>query len=167
LDSIEKLNALLRMDESGEEIAALLNEFLIDERKSNILLIKLNEMRKETATLASGVKLTKSEQATRSIVLSEKKPLTAQEVAGRAGAEQRSLRYATHASAVLNSLVSKGILGKFKIGYHYYFTNPKEAVTEQLKRRGETPDYCAPDEIAKETGMPLGTVLDAINEILS
>ncbi len=46
-----------------------------------------------------------------------------------------------------------------------YFTNPKEAVNEQLKRRGETPHESDWTEIAKETGMPLATVRDAIKEL--
>ena len=79
----------------------------------------------------------------------------------------RNLKHVTHASVVLNSLVSKGILGKFKFGYNYYFASPKEAVNEQLKRSGEIPQECSPSEIAEETGMPLAVVLDAIEELLA
>lgn len=46
------------------------------------------------------------------------------------------------------------------------FTTPKEAVMQALKKRGETPDECSPNEIAKETGMPLYVVLDMIAELL-
>ena len=73
---------------------------------------------------------------------------------------------------MLNSLVGKGILGKFKVGYNYHFTSPKEAVNEQLKRRDkirrdEIPQECSPAEIAKETAMPLAVVLDAIEGLLA
>lgn len=166
-NNIEKLRALLKMDEAGEELAGLLNELLIDARKKNVLLIKLNEIRKEMYTLSREVKLTKSEEILRSIVLGVRKPLTAQEIASKVGGELRSLKHTTHASVVLNSLVSKGILGKFKLRYNYYYTSPKEAINEQLKRRGETPEECSPAEIAEETGMPLAVVLDAIEELLS
>lgn len=165
-NNIEKLRALLKMDEAGEELAGLLNELLIDARKKNVLLVKLNEIRKEMYTLSREIKLTKSEEILRSMVLGSRKPLTAQEVAARVGDEFRSLKHTTHASVVLNSLVNKGILGKFKLGYNY-FTSPKEAVNEQLKRRGEIPQECSPAEIAEETGMPLAVVLDAIEELLS
>ncbi len=37
---------------------------------------------------------------------------------------------------------------------------------QALKKRGETPDECTPNEIAKETGMPLYVVLDIIAELL-
>ena len=166
MTSIDKLSALLGLDEEGEELAGTLNEFLIDPRKRNVLLIKLQEMRKEMSKLSLEVKLSKSEQAVRSLVLDERKPLTAQEVADKIADKHRSLKHTTHASAILNSLVGKGILGKFKLGYNYYFTNPREAVVEQLKRRGEVPDECSPAEIAEDTGMPLAVVLDAIEELL-
>ena len=68
---------------------------------------------------------------------------------------------------VLNSLVGKGILGKFQFGYNCYFSTPKEAVNEQIKRRNESPQDCSPAEIAKETAMPLAVVLDAIEELKS
>jgi len=68
---------------------------------------------------------------------------------------------------VLNSLVGKGVLGKFKFEYNYHFTSTKEAVNEQLKRRDETPQECSPAEIAEETRMPLAVVLDAIEELLA
>ncbi|MFC1976930.1 hypothetical protein ACFLWS_01485 [Chloroflexota bacterium] len=166
-NNVETLRALLQMDEAGEELASLLNELLIDSTKRNVLLVKLNEMRKEMSTLGLEVRLTRSEEAIRSIVLGSRKPLTAQEVAAKVGDEFRSLKHTTHASTVLNSLASKGITGKFKLGHNYYFTSPKEAVSEQLKRRAESPQECSPAEIAEETGMPLAVVLDAIEGLLA
>ena len=166
MSNIDKLNALLRMDEAGEELASLLNELLIDTRRRNVLLVKLNEIRKEMSTLRE-VRLTRAEEMLRSIVLGARKPLTAREITAKVGDEFRSLKHTSHASVVLNSLVGKGILGKFKFGYNYHFTSPKEAVNEQLKRRDEIPQECSPAEIAKETGMPLAVVLDAIEELLA
>jgi hypothetical protein len=63
-------------------------------------------------------------------------------------------------------LAAKGVLGKFKRDRFYYFTTPKEAVMQALKKRGETPEECSPNEIARETGMPLYVVLDMIAELL-
>jgi len=166
-NDIEKLKVLLKTDEAGEEIARILNQLLVDGRKKNVLLVKLNEILKEMSKLSLEIKLTKSEQTLRSIVLGAKKPLTVQEVSAHVGDGFRSLKHVSHASTVLNALVSKGVLGKFKFGYNYYFTSPKEAVNEQLKRRGETPQECSPAEIAEETGMPLAIVLDAIEELMS
>jgi DNA-binding IclR family transcriptional regulator len=36
----------------------------------------------------------------------------------------------------------------------------------KLKKRGEEPGKCSLVEIAKETGMPLGTVLNVIEEMM-
>ncbi len=55
---------------------------------------------------------------------------------GNVIAEYPSLRHRTHASSVLNSLVSKRTLGKIKIGNSYYFTTPVEAVLESRMRPG-------------------------------
>jgi hypothetical protein len=67
---------------------------------------------------------------------------------------------------VLNSLVSKGVLGKIKVSSSQYFTTPVEAVMDCLKQRGEAPDRCSPDRIAEETGMPLAVVLEVIGGLL-
>ena len=37
---------------------------------------------------------------------------------------------------------------------------------QALKKRGETPVECSPNEIAHETGMPLYVVLDILAELL-
>lgn len=166
MTSIEKLKALLALDEQGEELASIINEFLIDPSKRDVLLIRLQEIRKEMSTLKSDIKLAKSEQAVRSLVLGSKKPLTAQEIASLMSEEYRSLKHTSHASSVANALVEKGILGKFKFGHNAYFTSPLEAVRQSLKRRDEMPDECSPAEIASEIGMPLAVVLDAIGELL-
>lgn len=164
--NIEKLIALLKTDEEGEDIALLLNEFLIDDRKKNALIIRLKEVKAEVATLGQEITLTEAEEEIRTIVLAEKKPVIAEEVAKKTSGRFKSLRHTTHALRTLESLASKGVLGKFKRDRFFYFTTPKEAVMQALKKRGETPDECSPNEIAKETGMPLYVVLDIIAELL-
>ncbi len=167
MSNIDKLNALLRTDEAGEELASLLSELLFDTRRRNVLLVKLNEIRTQMSTLRE-VRLTRAEEVLRSIVLDARKPLTAKEitakVTAKVGDDFRSLKHKSHASVALNSLIGKGVVGKFKLGYNYYYTSPKEAINEQIKRRNESPQDCSPAEIAKETGMPLPVVLDAIEE---
>ncbi len=102
-NNIEKLQLLLKADLSGEELAGLLNELLVDDRKKEVLLVKLNEIRKEMSTLRSDLKLTKQEEVLKSIVLKSKKPLTAQDLANSVSDEFRSLKYVNHASVVLTS----------------------------------------------------------------
>jgi len=167
LSDIERLIALLKTDEAGEDLARLISQLLIETRKRDILLIKLHEIQKEMDTLSREVKLSRAEEALRSVVLRAKKPLTVQEITTQVGDQFRSLRHSSHASSVLNALVEKGVIGKFKFGHNYYFTSPREAVNEQLKRRGEIPKECSPAEIAEATGMPLSAILDALGELMS
>jgi uncharacterized Rossmann fold enzyme len=79
--NIEKLVALLKTDEEGEEIAAMLNEFLIDDNKKNTLLVRLKEIKAEVVVLGQEITLTEAEEEIRNIVLAEKKPIIAEEVA--------------------------------------------------------------------------------------
>ncbi len=166
MSSIAKLTALLELDEQGEEIAEIIAGMLIDDRKRNIFVARLAEIRNQLLAIDAKVELTDAEDAVRRFVVEIKRPVTTQEVAEKIGRGFPSLKYRTHTSTILNSLVSKGILGKFKDGYSYYFTTPREAVMERLKRRGEHPERCSPAEISKETGMPLSTVLNVIEELL-
>lgn len=166
MESIKKLTALLKVDESGEEIAEILAGILADEDKRNIFIYKLKETKNQLMTLHQEIKLTSGEEAVRNLVLMEKKPLTAQEVAEKIGDKFPSLKHRTHASTALNSLVAKGLLGKIKIGNTFYFVSPKEAVIEQLKERAESPDECSANEIARETELPLIVVLDVLKELL-
>ncbi len=137
--NIEKLVALLKTDEEGEAIAALLNEFLIDDVKKNTLLVRLKEVKDEVAALGQEVTLTEAEEEVKTIVLAEKKPIIAEDVAKKANGRYKSLKYTTHALRTLDSLTRKGVLGKFKRDRFYHFTTPKEAVMQALKKRGETP----------------------------
>ena len=165
-ESIEKLAGLLSADEYGEVVAETLVEILADEQKRNIFVAELQELANELKAIDQGIMLTPMERSVLDSVLAKKQPLNAGEVSDAMGAEYPSLRHRTHASSVLNSLVSKGVLGKIKIGPGYYFTSPVEAVMECLKRRGEEPDRCSPVRIADETGMPLAVVLEVIGGLL-
>lgn len=163
--NIDMLKALLEVDEAGDQIAALISELLIDGQKRDLLLVKLNEAKKETLTLRQDVRLQRTEEILREVVLSTARPLNAQEVADLAPDHFPSLKHRSHTSTVLNSLVSKGILGKIPMGNVVFFGKPQEAVIEQMKRRNESPGECSPDEIGKETGLPLAKVLDVIQEL--
>ena len=165
-EGIEKLAGLLAADEYGDVVAEMLVEILADERKRNIFVVKLQELASELKAIDQEIKLTPMEEGVLEFVLAKKQPLTAGEVSDGMGIRYSSLRHRTHASSVLNSLVSKGSLGKIKIGPSYYFTTPEEAVIECLKRRGEEPDRCSPVRIADETGMPLAVVLEVIGGLL-
>ncbi len=166
MSSIAKLKALLELDEEGEEIAEIIAGMLVDERNRNIFVTRLGEIKNQLRVFDEKVRLTDAEKAVMRFVIDAKRPLTTAKVAENIGKHFPSLKYRTHTSAALNSLVSKGILGKYKDGYSFYFTTPREAVMVKLKKREEEPGKCSPVEIARETGMPLGTVLNVIEEMM-
>lgn len=165
-ESIEKLAGLLSADEYGDAVSELLVEILAEERKRNIFVVKLQELANELKTIDQEIKLTPMEQDVLDFVVATKQSLSASEVSKGMCSHYPSLRHRTHASSVLNSLVSKGVLGKIKAGPGYYFTTPVEAVMECLKRRGEEPGRCSPVRIADETGVPLAVVLEVIGGLL-
>ena len=165
-ENIEKLAGLLFADEYGEEIAEALVAIMAEERKRNIFVVKLDEIKKIVSELDREIKLSALESAVKKFILSEKQPLTAKEVSEELGGQYPSLGHRTHSSATLISLVLKGQLGKIKIGYSIYFSEPREAVMECLKRRGEEPRWCSPARIADETGMPINVVLEVIGGLL-
>ena len=165
-ESIEKLAGLLSADEYGDVVSEMLVEILAEERKRNIFVVKLQELANELKAIDQEIRLTPMEQDVLDFVVATKQSLSASEVSKGMLAYYPSLRHRTHASSVLNSLVSKGVLGKIKAGPGYYFTTPVEAVMECLKRRGEEPDRCSPSRIADETGVPLAVVLEVIGRLL-
>ncbi len=166
MSSIAKLKALLELDEEGEKIAEVIAGMLVDDRKRNFFVTRLVEIGSQLRGMDAKLELTESEDAVMRFVVDAKRPLTTTEVSESIGKDFPSLKYRTHTSAALNSLVSKGILGKYKDGYSFYFTSPREAVIVRLKERGEEPGKCSLVEIAKDTGMPLGTVLNVIEEMM-
>ncbi|MFA4957029.1 MAG: BlaI/MecI/CopY family transcriptional regulator [Candidatus Methanoperedens sp.] len=166
MSSIAKLKALLELDEGGEEIAEKIVGLLVDDGKRNLFVTRLGEIASQLREMDTKPELTDAEEAVIRFVVDAKRPVTTTEVAESIGKDFPSLKYRTHTSAALNSLVSKGILGKYKDGYSYYFTTPREAVTVRLKKRGEEQEKCSVVDIAKETGMPLGTVLNVIEEMM-
>jgi Fe2+ or Zn2+ uptake regulation protein len=165
-ENIEKLAGLLSADEYGEEIAEVLVAIMAEERKRNIFVVKLDEIKKIVSELDSEIKLSALETAVKKFIISKKQPLSAQEVSEELGAQYPSLGHRTHSSAILNSLVSKGQLGKIKVGYSVYFTEPREAVMECLKRRDEEPERASSVQIAAETGIPINVVLEVIGGLL-
>ncbi len=165
-ESIEKLANLLSADEYGEVIAETLVAILADDYKRNIFVAKLGEIKSIVSKLDKEIKLTPMEKTVKDFIYQSRQPFTAKEVSEKLGQSNPSLKHRTHSSATLNSLVSKGILGKIKMGYSYYFTEPTEAVMECLKRRREEPKSCSPASIATDTGMPINVVLEVIGELL-
>ena len=157
-----RLMALLEIDDQGEQIASLLNQALIDDRKRHVLLARLRELQDDMRVVEQDIVLTQSEREVLAIVQDAMKPTTTAEV--QSLAKGRSLReYRQHTSAALNALVGKGLLGKVSLaGRQVYFAPARDAVRHALTQLGQTPDEFDPQRIASVTGLRLGVVLEIV-----
>jgi len=163
---IQRLLVLLQVDSEGEDIAEKLNRILVDRRKRLLLMVKLQEVEEMVKALEQEVSLTPSETEVVRIIRDARKPLAAQEITEGASGRLESLRYRQHASATLNSLVDKGVLGKLKgRGRILYFTEALEAVKQTINQLGQSPDDYDPQAVAESTGLSIARVLDLSHEI--
>jgi len=161
------LSSILKgMDEKGEKIAGLLSSYLADDQLRNLFLARLSEFQKGVLKMGQEQRLTKREQVVSEFILAHEKPFTAEEAAKALKGQYKALGHRTHAANLLNALVEKGVLGRYKVGYHYYYTTPKEAVMQILAQREEIPGKCSPTEISKSIGMPLEKVLEVLKELI-
>ena len=117
-------------------------EILAEERKRNSSVVGLQELANELKAIDQEIKLTPMAQGVLGFVIATKQSLNASEV---------SKGMCAYYPSALNSLVSKGALGKIKVSSGHYFTTPVEAVMECLKKQGEEPDRCSPVRIEEVT----------------
>ncbi|KAF5410142.1 MAG: hypothetical protein C5S47_07680 [Candidatus Methanogasteraceae archaeon] len=143
-ESIEKLALLLSADGYGDVVSGMLVEILAEDRKRNVFVVKLRELANELKAIDQEITPTPMEQDVLDFVVATKQSLSASEVSTGMCACYPRLRHRTHASSVLNSLVSKEVLGNVKVSCGHYFTTPVEAVMGRLKGGGEEPNRCSP-----------------------
>ncbi len=159
--------ALLQLDEQGEYLVEKLSRALVDRRKRRLLLIKLHEIDNDQQAIEKEIVLTRSEAEVLRIIQDARKPVTTAEVQGRATSE--SLRkYRQHASATLNGLTTKGLLGKVRgPGREMHFAPTREAVRLALTQLGQTPDYCDLARVREVTDLPYAAVLETVEDMKS
>ena len=162
---LSRLEALLRLDERGAYIVEQLSRLLVDRRKRRLLLIQLHEIDQDRESREEDTVLTQSEAEVLRIVMDARKPTTTAEVQDQA--EGESLRkYRQHASATLNNLTSKGLLGKVRgPGRQMYFALPREAVKLALTQLGQTPEDCDLVKIGEITELPYAVTLETVEEM--
>ena len=155
-----RLAALLQLDDRGEYLVDMLSRALVDRRKRRQLLISLHEIDQEVVQQQETI--TQSEAEVLGIAVEARKPLTTAEVQERATSV--SLRnHRQHASATLNNLTAKGLLGKVRgPGRQVYFAPAEEAVTLALIHLGQQPENCGLEEIREITELPYGVVLETV-----
>ena len=73
--SIEKLARLLSADEYEDVVAETLVEILAEERKRNIFVAKLQDLKNEVKAIDQAIKFTPMEQNVLDFVLTTKQPL--------------------------------------------------------------------------------------------
>ena len=92
MSSIAKLKALLELDDDGEEIAEIIAGALIDGRKRDLFLTRLDEIRSQLQGMDAKLELTDGEDAVMRFVVDAKRPLTTTEVAESIGQRFPSLK---------------------------------------------------------------------------
>ena len=162
---LSRLEALLRLDERGEYIVEQLSRLLVDRRKRRLLLIQLHEIDQDRESRQEDTVLTQSEAEVLRIVMDARKPTTTAEVQDRATSD--SLRkYRQHASATLNNLTAKGLLGKVRgPGRQMYFAPPREAIILALTQLSQTPDHCDLEKISEITELPYAVTLETVEDM--
>ena len=175
MSNISNLTNLLGRAPRGEEVAGILIELLKGEEQDAGLLVlaKLKEaLRERRLTLSAPEPSTQAERIVRELVLASESLLTADDVVRMAPAYPRSLRHRSGASAVLNTLVSRGELGKVNLGRETHFTSAKEAVRQaQIAWMREHPDQgperTDPAAISAMTGLSSAQIIRALREFVA
>jgi predicted transcriptional regulator len=162
MDVIDELCQKLREMEEGETIALLILDYLINDEKKTILLTLLASFRQEEQ---KQVKLTKLEKAVYDLV-QELGAVTIDDVIEHLGDKVDSLKYRTHASDTLNSLVRKGLIGKIVYGKKALYLTPEEAVIQAMKDLDMLPTRCNIKKIAEYTNLSIYKVVSVIEKLL-
>ncbi len=163
MGAIEDLARILKNMENGEKIALLLLDFLCDEERTVILVSVLASLKDEIARYRNVI-LTPAEKEAYELVKS-RGVVTFKDLNELAD-KFASFKYKSHTSTIMNSLISKGLVGKIKLGRETAYATPKEAVMWALKVLERMPSECNPKDISNLTGLPIVRVLDVIKELV-
>lgn len=173
MTNIPDLIGVLHSSPRGQELAKVLLDLLADADDEDwiLVLVKLGEATRERRfTLSSPAAHTQAERVVRSIVLNSDSLITAEDIAQLAPEYPRSLKHRSGASSVLNSLVSKGELGKLTIGRETYFASVQEAIRQShvawmREHPDQSPEHTNPSAIASMTGLSTAQVIRVLSEM--
>jgi len=163
MGAVEDLYDILKKLENGEKIALLLLDYLSDDRLTNILIATLVSLKRDVS-IYECVKLSPAERAAYEFV--QKHGVVTFEDLRSLSDKFASFRHRSHTSAIMNSLVEKGLVGKIKLGREIAYATPKEAVMWALKVLGKLPRECNPKDVSDLTGLPLVKVLEVLEELI-
>ena len=167
MTSFDQLVALLKVDKDREWLAAKLSQYLVDEKKRELLKLKLSEVDEAYLSMNQDITLTPSEADVLRIVQKANKPLMASDITTQSGPGiVNSLKYRQHASATLNKLVEMGLLGKVPSqGRGTYFALARDAVKQILVYLGQVPEEGDPQTISDISGLPPEKTTTLIKEL--
>ena len=165
--NISKLAALLELDEDGEWLAGKFSQYLVDEKKRELLKLKISEVDEAHLSMNQDFTLTQSEADVLRMVIDANKPLTASDITAQSElGKVDSLKYRQHASATLNKLVGKGLLGKVPSqGRGTYFAPSRDAVKQILIFLGQVPQESDLQAISDISGLPPETLTTIIKDL--
>ena len=175
MSNIPNLTIQLGRAPTGEEIAGILIDLLKGEEQEAGLLVlaKLKEaLRELRLTMSVPEPSTEAGRIVRELVLASESLLTADDVVRIAPAYPRSLRHRSGASAVLNTLVSRGELGKVNLGRETHFTSAKEAVRQaqiawMRNHPDKGPERTDPAAISAMTGLSSAQIIQVLREFVA
>ena len=167
MGNISKLAALLELDEDGEWLAGKFSQDLVDEQKREVLKLKVSEIDDAYLSMNQDLTLTQSEADVWRMVHDANKPLTASDITTQSGPGiVDSLKYRQHASATLNKLVDKGLLGKVPSQSRgTYFAPSRDAVKQILIYLGQVPQEIDLQIISDISGLPPETLTTIIKDL--
>jgi len=159
---IDDLAEELRRRDDGEKLALMLLEYLSDENLSTLLMDTLSYLKYEVLRYEN-VKLTPAEREAYKLV--QQKGVVTYEDLKQLSDKFASFKHRSHTSAIMNSLVDKGLVGKIKLGKDLAYATPKEAVIWALKMLDQLPRECNPKVVSDLTALPLIRVVEVLKEL--
>ena len=159
---IDDLAEELRRRDDGEKLALMLLEYLSDENLSTLLMDTLSYLKYEVLRYEN-VKLTPAEREAYKLV--QQKGVVTYEDLKQLSDKFASFKHRSHTSAIMNSLVDKGLVGKIKLGRDLAYATPKEAVIWALKMLDQLPRECNPKVVSDLTALPLIKVVEVLKEL--
>jgi hypothetical protein len=159
---IDDLAEELKKRKNGEKLALMLLEYLSDENLSSLLTATLSSLKYEVLRYED-VRLTPAEREAYKLV--QQKGVVTYEDLKQLSDKFASFKHRSHTSAIMNSLVDKGLVGKIKLGKDLAYATPKEAVIWALKMLDQLPRECNPKVVSDLTALPLIRVVEVLKEL--
>jgi len=156
----DNVRKLLHDSEHGDRNAQLLEKYLSNPKKREVLLATLSSLDEELAVYEN-IELTPIEHEAYMLVV-EHGVATVKDISSLSD-RYASFKHRSHISDIMTSLIAKGLVGRIKVRGSIAYATPKESVMWAVKELGQLPRTSNPQEIADLTGLPLIKVLEVLH----